>query len=254
MSYQDLQDAVSKGPSAIARYTWVKEENGRKIACLLATIAPVCGKERSEAVCPSSIMRPWLAYLTVWLDDCGSQEAWWDRIKRYANVIERVSHLDDAADQKLQYAIRALCVREAMSHTNNAEAIDICQSVVKLCESVASGNPIDVIAFAEARERANSFWYAAEDSPSCAIRVAGAAAAEAAVAAAARWSVPSAESAESADRLSSAIIDAMEKSVLQTQALESLCRILGSTPLGCRGFRFFTTALAHILQHAIMMP
>ena len=119
MSYEDLQKAEAEGPKAIARKAWSTEENGRQIACLLATISPEAGRKKDAGACPIALMRPWLAHLTVWLDDCGSDEAWWPRIQRYAAVIERVSKLDDAADRRLQYAIRALSVREAMRHTKN---------------------------------------------------------------------------------------------------------------------------------------
>jgi hypothetical protein len=109
-------------------------------ACLLVALAPECGTAHTPAVCPASVIPPWLAYLTPWLDDAGSLAAWPAMVRRYARLAHRWHVLTPETWRRLDYAARAICVREAVRHTTNAQSIEACETVIALCDRAASGD------------------------------------------------------------------------------------------------------------------
>jgi hypothetical protein len=202
----------------LIRNAWTE---GTDRACLLAAIAPVTGEKQEASACPSTIMPEWLARLTPWMDDRGSLDAWPGMVRRYAAVARRWHALTPADWRKLDFAARAICVREAVSHTKVARVVEVCGAVIALCDRAASGDePTEqewraVAAEAEAAWRAaeaeawraaEAAWRAAEAEAWGAVAVAGGGAAaggavaEAAVAAVAwRAAEAAAEAAEAAE-------------------------------------------------------
>jgi hypothetical protein len=125
--------------------------DGKTRACLLATLAPECGEAQSAAVCPAEIMPAWLAHLTPWLDDAGSEAAWPAMVRRYAALAHRWHVLTPEAWRRLDYAARAICVREAVTHTTDAQAIAACETVLALCDRAAGGDLVTEAEWSAAR-------------------------------------------------------------------------------------------------------
>jgi len=78
----------------LIRHAWTREEEGRHHACLLAALAPETGEVESADACPADLMPVWLAHVTVWLDDAGTEEAWSGHVRRYASLARRWHVLD----------------------------------------------------------------------------------------------------------------------------------------------------------------
>ena len=154
----------------LIRRAWVgTDDAGRETACLLAALYQPTGEAGSESACPAALMKPWLASLTVWIDDAGTAEKWHEHIKRYAAVIPRVVALSDEATELLSRRIRVLIVREAVSHITVDEwgCRAACEGVVSAIES----GDADKIAAA---------WSAAESAAESAARSAAESAARSA--------------------------------------------------------------------------
>ena len=143
LAIQRLNGHIEAGTLIRGRWTGT-DEQGRHLACLLAAMVPECGKEQMASVCPAELMPQWLAQLTPWIDDAGSDAAWPGVVRRYAAVAARWHALSAEEWRRLDYAVRALCVREAMRHTPDATVISVCGRAATLCEAAASGATIDV--------------------------------------------------------------------------------------------------------------
>jgi len=233
----------------LLRGTWT---DGRERACLLAALSPECGKAKSPDACPATVMPAWLAELTPWMDDAGSTGAWPGMVRRYAGLARRWHVLDAAAWRRLDYASRAIAVREARSHVVRVAPSDpvllAIDGVLALLERehvdpAAARAAADAAAADAARARADAAaaWAAAAwaartatrspraavaararaDAAAWAAEAAWAAAAwaaheaaagSAAAATAATWAAGAA-SAASADRITDAILDAIEREI-----------------------------------------
>ena len=102
----------------LLRYAWTDDSDGRHRACLLAALAPECGEARSASACPADVMPPWLAHLTLEIDDRGSEEAWPAMVRWYAACAARWHVLDAAAWERVRVAHLLECLiiaREAVT-------------------------------------------------------------------------------------------------------------------------------------------
>jgi len=104
-------------------------------------------------------MPPWLAHLTVWLDDAPSDVAWPGLIARYVRVLHRLHELAPEHLTKLDYECRAIAVREARSHTEDPPALVAIDGVLVLLDRAAAGGVVQEIEWAAAEAEA---WAAAE--------------------------------------------------------------------------------------------
>jgi len=163
----------------LIRNAWTgTDAQGRETACLLAALVPECGPREGAEACPASVLPPWLARLTPWIDDAGTAEAWPGFVARYVAVL-RSWNLDAAQSQRCDYLCRALIVREARSHTTDAWAIAACDTVIALCDRAAAGSlppaqewaaaaaraaPISAARAAARAAVARAAWYAARDA------------------------------------------------------------------------------------------
>lgn len=190
----------------LLRGAWTRtDEHGRHLACLLVALAPECSAGDADA-CPAWLMPPWLAHLLPWLDDAGSEAAWPGQMARLIAVLPALLRrlaADPEAARRLDYAVRAIAVREAMRHTRDAAAIAACETVAALCETMASGGAVTEAQWAVAAETAARAWARAAKAAETA--------AAAAVWAAARAAVRAAGAA--ADRMIGAILSAFERAV-----------------------------------------
>lgn len=130
----------------LARLDKAVEDNsvkrGQWTACLLAQLSPEAEKASSASACPATVMPPWLAHLTPWIDDAGTIDHWPSVVRRYASLAHRWHALTPDQWHRLDYRVRAICVREAMAHTKNEKVIDVCGRVVELCDRVARGDEV----------------------------------------------------------------------------------------------------------------
>jgi len=216
--------------------------DGRYRACLLVALAPECGESRSPRECPATVMPKWLAELTPWMDDAGSTEAWPGLVRRYAGLARRWHVLDAAAWRRLDYTSRAIAVREARSHVAPGDpALVAIDAVLALLER-EHVDPAATTAAAwtaaaatarsartpAARARARAVADADADAAAAAAAAAWAAAAAAwaasdaawaaagsAAAATARatWAAGAAGASAAADRITDAILDAIEREI-----------------------------------------
>jgi len=149
----------------LIRNAWTgTDEQCRATACLLAALVPDCGVAGDAGVCPASVLPPWLAHLTPWIDDAGTVEAWPGVVTRYVAIL-RAWNLDDAQSARCDYLCRALIVREARSHTTDARTVAACDTVIGLCDRAAAGDNPTSQEWAAARAAARAAAsYAARDA------------------------------------------------------------------------------------------
>jgi hypothetical protein len=182
---------------------------GHGRACLLAALSPEAGAAQSAAACPAELMPPWLAYLTPWLDDAPSADAWPNIVRRYAGLARRWHVLDGRAWDRARIGALIAIVSEARTHTgDDAVALAAIDGVLGWLRRGAPESDRDA-AWA-ARAVAADAAYAAR----AAARAAASASASARAARAAEW-----EAAEDAsDRMASGVLDAIEREIAEAEA------------------------------------
>lgn len=193
--FERLDKYIADG--SLLRGAWWEGErrrDGYDRACLLLAIAPECGKRDEDgdasgdpAACPSWLLPEWLARLTPWLDDTGSDEAWPEHVRRYSRAVRLVPSLGPDAQRRLLFAVCASIVRSVLEFAGSTK--DVCERVLALLERAAAGEAVS-----------DGEWETAH----------GDARAEAA-AAAARWAAEAAEAAR--DRLVDGVLLEIEKAV-----------------------------------------
>lgn len=224
----DRLDAMLRD-GRIVRGAWTK---GHDRACLLAALSPEAGAAESASACPAEVMAPWLAYMTPWLDDATSAQAWPAIVARYAALARRWHTLDDAAWERTRIVSLIVIVAEARAHVAPEHA-GVLAAIDGVLDWLRRGAP------ESEREAA---WAAARAAR------AAARAARAAWAAGAAWAAawPAAESAESArtaawaaeeaaweeeaadtkraaaDRITTGVLDAIEREIERMEAADLL--------------------------------
>ena len=168
--------------------------DGYERACLLVALAPECAEDEDVSACTADVMPAWLAHLTPWMDDAGTEAAWPAMVRRYADLAGRWHVLDDAAWRRALLASLLAIVTEARSHATGDEA-SACDTVIGLLREQAPAG--------DARWAA----WAARD------------AARDAAADAAAWAERDAEAeAEAVDRITAGILDAIEAEIRKAGA------------------------------------
>jgi len=168
-----------------------RDDDGRETACLLAALVPGCS---STSNCPADLMPAWLAHLTPWIDDAGSEENWMETVFRFADLAASWHVLSPEQWRRLDFVVRGIIVQEAMAHTTDEPVLAVCRTVLALCNRTAAG---ETITPAE--------WSAAESAARSAARSAA-------------WSAESAASAAwsaAADRIIAGILDAIQTAIVQ---------------------------------------
>ena len=192
--------------------------DGKETACLLAALVPEIG-QGDYSKCPAEVMPEWLARLTPWMNDSGSLEKWPSMVKRYAAIARQWHVLSPEDWRRLDYRIRAICVREAASHMKKKDVVAVCNTVILLCDRAGRGEMVTAEEWIAARTAAGameSLWWsvkmAGASKVARAATVAWAAAEEVAWAAAAEvaWAAEA-----STDRLTSLILDEIEKTCIE---------------------------------------
>lgn len=174
---------------ALIRGKWTE---GHEKACLLAALSPAVQSKCTAIACPASICPIWWAEWTVFVDDAGSLGAWPGHVQRYAQLAHRWHVLTPEDWTRLDYEVRAACVREAMRWTQDASVLEVCETVAVLCERRSRGGAVG-----DAEWQAT--WAASE----------------------AAWSAASAAaqaSAAASDRIITASLDAMSRRCAEREA------------------------------------
>jgi len=200
---------------------------GRALACWLAALSSEVAADKDASACPASLLWPWLAHLTVWLDDAGSEDTWPDRTRRYGAMLRSLARLTDeqreAIGPLLDYRVRAACVREAMRYIDSGQALAACETVAVLCERAGRGERVSEKEWteaareseAEASESAADASEAAVWAARAAARAAACAARAAAEAAACAARAAARAAAEAADRLIDTILTTIETGIAE---------------------------------------
>lgn len=115
-----LNDAIERGE--VIRSLWTSEHGGRKLACLLATLAPevVEGAAAGDVTkCPADVMPTWFAHLVPWIDDAGTEGAWRGNVDRFAALLAYPGYrrLDWPAFRE---RVLDACVAEAELHRDKS--------------------------------------------------------------------------------------------------------------------------------------
>ncbi len=214
----------------VARGAWSrKDEQGLEIPCLLASFKPGI---TSAAQCPAGLMPPWIAHFTIFMDDVGSEAAWWPFVERYSGLAHRWHVLDDAAWRRVLAKTMIATLEIALPY----DPSNVVAPVITLWEGVLAGDEPStaawtaVLAAAEAAWTAvlaAAAWTAAADAAAAATwaaEAAEAAGAEAAARAAARAVLAAAEAAwaaaaraAAADKITNACLDAIEGEIVMEE-------------------------------------
>jgi hypothetical protein len=218
-----LNTMVDEG--RVIRNAWTGlDEQGRETACLLAALSPEAGEAEDAEACPASVMPTWFANLTPWIDDEASDTEWHRTVHRYAACAARWSTLDNAAWRRVEIASRRASVVEAMSHTIDERVLNVSRVVLVWLDEDMPEQPRDalwetVVAVRASRAEVSAAvsLVVAKMSGEAAVARAAARAADAAAWAARRsfWEVADVvvreAKAEAADRITDAVLTALEK-------------------------------------------
>lgn len=194
----------------LLRRAWANEEGGRARACLLAALSPEVGAAEDPQACPAALMPSWLACMTVWLDDAGSEAAWPAMVVRYASLARRWDVLDDVAWRRVDYSARAGVLREARALVpDDGSSLRALDALLALLDRAAQGEEIEATAWSSSTSEATSAIAAQlRDLVTCA--------AEEGLAAAAAFELETAVGqsfAAQGDRIADVVLDAIEREI-----------------------------------------
>lgn len=136
-SLEKLNQYIEEG--RLIRKKWVSSDaQGRETACILAALSPEVADKGYADACPADIMPLWLAHLTPWMDDDGSEEAWLPMVKRYAAVAGRWHVLSDETWRKLDYTARRIAVEDCLPRVGTSiPAVEGVLALLRLAEQGA---------------------------------------------------------------------------------------------------------------------
>jgi hypothetical protein len=194
-----LDTMIAEG--RLIRRAWTA---GHDRACLLAALSPEAGAAQTAAACPAELMPPWLAYLTPWLDDAPSADAWPHIVRRYASLARRWHVLDGRAWDRAKVGALLAIVEETRMHaSDDAVALAAIDGVLGWLRRGAPESDREAVANA-ARAAGASSASAAREAASAAARAAADAARAATRAA--------------ADRIAAGVLDAIEREIAEAEA------------------------------------
>ena len=149
----------------IIRGSWTGvDSQGRNTACLLASLSPEVAHDKTAYVCPAEVMPSWLAHLTPWIDDAGTDAKWGGFVVRFGVCAHRWDTLDELAWSKLRWMVCGIIVREAVTHvsaTTYPKVVKACERVIALCDAGARNGVVDECERREARGAAAAAYDAA---------------------------------------------------------------------------------------------
>ena len=209
-----LNQYIAEG--RLIRHAWTgSDKQGRQTACLLAAMSPEVASSSDASACPAHIMPEWLASLTPWMDDSGSDDAWHGMVRRYAAVAARWHVLSDEIWRRLDYTARRIALEDCLQFSGNVAPV--VEGVIALLRRAEAGADVARSEWVAATAAAWDVWAATKAAASAAWVPWAAEEATAAVAEAAAWVAANAAKAAAAasdaaaDRITAAILAAIEK-------------------------------------------
>jgi hypothetical protein len=206
-----LNQYIAEG--RLLRKKWVgTDKHGREAACLLAALSPKVAHFRHSNACPANIMPKWLAHLTPWMDDEGSDDAWLGMVKRYAAVAGRWHVLSNEIWRELDYTARRIALENCIP--SHDETSSVKERVIALLRRAEVGGSVTDWEWSTATRSAAYVLY---DDAGCAAHAASQVtsnsegAPRAAARAAARAADSSGDATTVVDRITAAILAAIEQ-------------------------------------------
>lgn len=106
------------------------DDPGKDRACLLAAMAPIVGKTRNAKDCPADIIPQWLASITIWIDDCGTEPKWKGVIGRYVDLLRRSGSLTDKQWARAELRCRMALLRVTAPYINCKQCFNVTSNVI----------------------------------------------------------------------------------------------------------------------------
>ncbi len=158
-----IETVLSEG--RLIRKAWSRVEAGRQLLCLYT--AMVDDPNGRPGTCPAALCPTWLAHLLPWMDDYGSEAAWPALAARVAKLAPGFGRLSP----EVEWRVRAACVREAMTHTTNRKVIELCDTVITLCDRRGRAETVSDLEFMAARTTMAMAAAAEEEAAAAAARI-----------------------------------------------------------------------------------
>lgn len=184
----DIMQLLAEG--RLIRRAWSgTDARGRETMCLLSALSPDARRQRSAAACPADVAPGWLAHLIPWMNDSGTKAVWREVVvPRVAALAPRWHILSDEDWRRLDYTARRAALECARQHAGTATAaVDRVLALLRCAEAGDAVSHAERAAAAEAAAAAAA-WAAAE----------------------AAWAAAEAARSAAADRITLAILDAIE--------------------------------------------
>lgn len=201
--------------NAILRGKWFgggRGDDGYERACLLVAAVPEVGRGDYSA-CPASLLPEWMARLTPWLDDNGSDDRHTEIVRRYAGLLRRSNVLTPPAWERLDYRVRRVALAEARKHAEGPSVLDVVDRVLGLLDRAIAGGAPSKEEWANAREAAAAAKRAATARAAAALAASATRAAAALAALAAEASASASAAAAACDRMIADMLDAWEDEI-----------------------------------------
>lgn len=124
----------------IARGTWAgRTADGRDTACLIAVIVPGLAHD-ARPVGAEHLLPPWLAELTLFVNDAPPTEAAWPAlVRRYAEALRASDVLTPEAWRRLDYRCRRAALVDALACAGPAK--QVVERSIALCDRTIAGDP-----------------------------------------------------------------------------------------------------------------
>jgi hypothetical protein len=131
----------------IIRGAWKDvNRNGRETACLLAAMVPDCGKSEKVEMCPAHVMPQWLAEVTLFIDDMGTQEEWKKTaIPRYVDLASRWHILSQNEWDRLFYWMKWAVLNLVSKHPipgGPTTWLSVCSDMMSVLDKKVRGQSI----------------------------------------------------------------------------------------------------------------
>jgi hypothetical protein len=144
----------------LLRRAWEgRDSRGRRMLCILAAMSDEVADKHNTASCPASLMPPWLADLTPWLDDAGTPDAWPAFVRRFADIVPRALSVLSGEDWHLLNAnARLVAVESVLRYAKSASIARSLTLIAFLLQEMARGRRINQSEWEHARVGASLAW------------------------------------------------------------------------------------------------
>lgn len=186
-----------------------KDPDGRQLLCLYTSLMDDPLARPSK--CPASVAPQWIAELLPWMDDVGTDDAWPAMVRRVADLAPKLGSLTGERSERLRSRCLARVLREFVLPMAGTSSVVVVGSL-NLLDLHAGGGDVTHAEWAEASATARAEASATAWAEASTVIAAEAWATERVVVWAAAWATErSVVWAATADRITSLILDEIEK-------------------------------------------